>query len=287
MTSLELLVRDFLNSCRARGLSAKTIDQTYKPRLERQFLPWARTNAINEVQQIDQRTIERYQAHLFDSGLRKDRLSTFTVNSYVRTVNVFLSWARAEGEQVSAKAKLARTPQKLVETLTREEILSMERIANHRDALIVRLLADTGIRAGELCGLQIDDLIERERHDYLRVTGKGDKERLVPVPAPLARRLRRYIRSRSNDSTKGFVFISLRRGRSGDYEPISVSALDQMIRSLAKNAGISRRVYPHMFRHTYITELLRRGVDATKIRRVVIPTSRSEDDMGTARRPSP
>jgi integrase len=170
MTPLELLVRDFLNSCRARGLSIKTIDQTYKPRLERQFLPWARTNAINEVQQIDQRTIERYQAHLFDSGLRKDRLSTFTVNSYVRTVNVFLSWARAEGEQVSAKGKLARTPQKLVETLTRGEILSMERIANHRDALIVRLLADTGIRAGELCGLQIDDLIERERHDYLRVT---------------------------------------------------------------------------------------------------------------------
>jgi integrase/recombinase XerD len=42
-----------------------------------------------------------------------------------------------------------------------------------------------------------------------------------------------------------------------------------MIRALAKNADISRRVYPHMFRHTYITELLRRGVDATKIRRVV------------------
>ena len=55
-------MRDFLNSCRARGLSIKTIDQTYKPRLER-FLPWARANAINEVQQIDQRTIERYQAH--------------------------------------------------------------------------------------------------------------------------------------------------------------------------------------------------------------------------------
>jgi integrase len=88
-------------------------------------------------------------------GCAKTGLSTFTANSYVRTVNVFLSWARAEGEQVSAKGKLARTPQKLVETLTREEILSMGRIANHGDALIVQL-ADTGIRAGELCGLQID-----------------------------------------------------------------------------------------------------------------------------------
>jgi integrase len=173
MTPLELLVRDFLSSCRARGLSAKTIDQTYKPRLERQFLTWARANAIHEVQQINQRTIERYQADLFDSGLRKKTLSTSTVNSYVRTLNVFLSWARAEGEQVSAKGKLARTPRKLVETLTREEIQSMERVANQRDALIVRLLADTGIRAGELCGLQIDDLIEHERYDYLSRNWQG------------------------------------------------------------------------------------------------------------------
>jgi site-specific recombinase XerD len=132
MTPLEPLVRDFLSSCRARGLSVKTIDQTYKPRLERQFLPWARANAIDDVQQIDQRTIERYQAHLFDSGLRKGRLSTFTVNSYVRTVNVFLSWALAEGEQVSAKGKLARTPHKLIRTVensssTRPSVISRSR----------------------------------------------------------------------------------------------------------------------------------------------------------------
>jgi hypothetical protein len=72
VTPLELLVREFLSSCRTRGLSIKTTDQTYKPRLERQFLPWAKANAINEVHQIDQRTIERYQAHLFHSGLSSE-----------------------------------------------------------------------------------------------------------------------------------------------------------------------------------------------------------------------
>ena len=268
-TPLELLVRDFLNSCRARGLSVKTVDQTYKPRLERQFLSWANAEGISEVEQVNQRAIERYQAHLFGSGLRKEKLSTFTVNSYVRTLNVFLSWAHSEGEKVAGRGKLARTPQKLVETLTSEEIRSMERIANDRDALIVRLLADTGIRAGEICELRTDDVIEHSRHDYLRVTGKGEKQRLVPVPAPLARRLRRYMRSRSAESGDTHVFLSLRRARHGEYEPLSVSGLEQMIRILAQNAGISRRVYPHIFRHTYITELLRSGVDATKIRRVV------------------
>jgi site-specific recombinase XerD len=268
-TPLELLVRDFLNSCRARGLSVKTVDQTYKPRLERQFLTWANADGISEVEQVNQRAIERYQAHLFGSGLRKEKLSTFTVNSYVRTLNVFLSWAHSEGEKVAGRGKLARTPQRLVETLTSEEIRAMERIANDRDALIVRLLADTGIRAGEICELRTDDVIEHARHDYLRVTGKGEKQRLVPVPAPLARRLRRYMRSRSAESGDTHIFLSLRRARHGEYEPLSVSGLEQMIRALAKNAGIHRRVYPHIFRHTYITELLRHGVDATKIRRVV------------------
>jgi integrase/recombinase XerD len=79
------------------------------------------------------------------------------VNSYVRTLNVFLGWAHSEGEKVAGRGKLARTPQRLVETLTGDEIRAMERIANDRDALIVRLLADTGIRAGELCELHTDD----------------------------------------------------------------------------------------------------------------------------------
>jgi integrase/recombinase XerD len=71
---------------------------------------------------------------------------------------------------------LPKTPQRIVETLTRDEIATMEKVGNERDALIVRLLADTGIRAGELVGLRLGDLIEHERTDYLRVRGKGHKE---------------------------------------------------------------------------------------------------------------
>lgn len=65
------------------------------------------------------------------------------------------------------------------------------------------------------------------------------------------------------------MFPSLRRGPRGEYEPLGVSGLQQMIRELARQAGIQRRVWPHMFRHTYITFLLQQGLDATKIRRVV------------------
>jgi integrase len=271
-TQLEQLVRDFLVHCRSRRLSSKTVEDTYRPRLERQLLPWCAAEGISHIRQLDKRTLERYQAHLFEDGShRKRQLSTFTVNSYVRTVNVFLAWAREEGETTTANARLAREPSKVVETLTREEIAAMEKAANGRDALIVRMLADTGIRASELCGLRVDDLVDHGRHDYIKVRGKGEKERLVPVPAATARRLRHYIRSRPTSGPSGErVFLSLRRNvRTGEYEALEVSGLDQLIRNLARNAGLSRRVYPHIFRHTYISELLKRRVDSTKVRRVV------------------
>jgi integrase/recombinase XerD len=271
-TQLEQLVRDFLVHCRSRRLSSKTVEDTYRPRLDRQLLPWCAAEGITHIGQLDRRALERYQAHLFEDGShRKRQLSTFTVNSYVRTVNVFLAWAREEGETTTANARLAREPSRVVETLTREEIAAMEKAATVRDALIVRLLADTGIRASELCGLRVDDLVDRDHYDYIKVRGKGEKERLVPVPAATARRLRHYIRSRSaTGSTSDRVFLSLRRNvRTGEYEPVEVSGLEQLIRSLARNAGLTRRVYPHIFRHTYISELLKRRVDSTKVRRVV------------------
>ena len=269
-SQLEQLARDYVNHCRARRLSGKTIDQVYRPRLERLFLPWCRREGLAAVEQINQRALDRFGAGLLEQGgERKATLSPHTVSSYLRTVNGFLAWARSEGEKVSATARLPKTPQRIVETLTRDEIATMEKVGNERDALIVRLLADTGIRAGELIGLRLGDLIEHERTDYLRVRGKGDKERMVPLPAPTAKRLRRLMRARPTEATSDRVFLSLRRGRSREYEPLLISGLEQMIRELARQAGIRRRVWPHMFRHTYITFLLQQGVDATKIRRVV------------------
>ncbi len=275
---MELLARDFINHCRARRLSGKTIDQVYRPRLERLFLPWCRREGVTAVGQVDQRVLDRFVAELYEhGGGRKSALTAHTVSSYLRSINTFLSWARAEGESVTAKAPLPKTPQRIVETLTREEIAAMEKVGNERDALIIRLLADTGIRAGELVQLTTADVIEHERTDYLRVLGpsqgggaKGDKARLVPLPASTAKRLRRFIRNRPADTTSDRVFLALRRSsRSGEYEPLHVSGLEQMVRELARQAGIIRRVWPHMFRHTYITFLLQQGVDSTKIRRVV------------------
>jgi integrase/recombinase XerD len=263
-SQLQVLVADFLASCRARGLSSRTVDSGYGYPLRSVFLPWCAEQGITEVGQLNQRALDRFTSGLLEHGGRSGRpLSKHSVHAYARAVRLLLTWARREGEEVSGLPQLPRLPRRVVEVLTREEIRVMEDAApSERDKLIVRLLADGGLRVGELVALRCDDILRRDREAFLRVQGKGDKHRLVPVAPALVRRLERYIRSgRPHDTNSDRIFLSLRRGPSNTYEPITRSGVLQLVRLLAQRAGIRRRVHPHVLRHSWVTEMLRRGVN--------------------------
>jgi len=86
-------------------------------------------------------------------------MSKHSVHAYIRAINHFLSWANREGEPVAVKAQLPRLPKQFVDVLSRGDIQAMEDAAQtERDKLIVRTLADTGIRVGELVALRPSDL---------------------------------------------------------------------------------------------------------------------------------
>lgn len=122
-------------------------------------------------------------------------------------------------------------------------------------------MADTAIRVGELIKLRVDDLIEAGRNDFLKIEGKGGRDRLVPIAPRIHQRLERYIRRTRPGASSDRVFVGLRRGRSGDYEPLSSSCVEQLVRVLGQKAGIKRRIRPHQFRHSAITDQLRKGVN--------------------------
>ncbi|MGH7608682.1 MAG: tyrosine-type recombinase/integrase [Candidatus Dormibacteria bacterium] len=271
-------MEDYLTSCRARGLSPSTLANSYGYPLRQVFLPWAAREGLESTAEVTGRVLERLAVELLDEGGRRGPLSRHSVHTYLRAVNQCLKWARAEGEAVpdNAKVALPSRPRSLPEVLSREQIEAMEGAAvSERDRLIVRLLADTGMRVGELVGLRTGDLLVRARGTYLRLRGKGGRERQVPLMPRLAHRVERYLRqTRPADAGSDRVFLGLRRSReTGDYEPLTPSGVQQLIRGLGQRVGIPQRVHPHLFRHSFVTWALARGMNPVQLAEIVGHTS--------------
>lgn len=249
-------IDEYLRHCRARGLSPRTIEDGYGYALRQVLLPWCIKNRIAEVTAIDTDALMRWQTELLEQpGKRGRPISRYSIEGWVKAVNTFLKWAKQD-----ARGSAPRPPRTLIEVLSREEVERLEERAQaERDKLIVRVLADTGIRASELLGLRAADLMSVDRGFYIRVRGKGNKERLVPAPK-LAERLRRFARGR-----EGRLFMGLHRRPAGDYEPLTLSGLQKMLRALGRESEIGKRVHPHIFRHSFATWALSRGMNPIQL----------------------
>lgn len=271
-TALGRLIDDYLQDRRARGASTKTI-RIYRDALEGVFLPFVGARGVGALEVLTDRVLNDLTAGLLDGTASRSRrpLSKDTVHSYVRAVNSFLSWARQEGEKVDARARAPKLGRRLLDVLSREEIQSMEDAASsERDKLIVRVLADTGLRITELLALTGADLRQDGRNSFLHVHGKGDRDRLVPVRPETFRRLRRFADSSGVDRATDRIFISSRRSsRSGLREPLTIWGAEQAIREVASAAGLSKRVYPHLLRHSFATHFLRRGGNPLLLQKVL------------------
>jgi integrase len=272
---LARLVEDYLASCRARGLSPKTVKDAYGYPLRQVFLPFCEREGITTVDEVSNKVMDRYSSGLLERGGKRGPLSRHSVHAYVRNVNLFLGWAQRQGEAVSGKGQLPRLARRDVDVLSRDEIAAMEAAApTERDKLIIRVLADTGMRVGELVGLRPADVIERNRTHLLRIThAKGGDNRLAPIMPDLARRLRRYAEKGRPVDSPDRLFVALRRSPNGRISALETSGVLQMVRDIAERAGVRKRVYPHLFRHSFITEALRRGMNPLMVAKIVGHTS--------------
>jgi integrase/recombinase XerD len=269
-TALAALVDDFLADVRARGLSIRT-SESYEHPLRAEFLPWCAKEHIADPAQLTEKLVGGFTVKLLEQGGKHGALSRASVRTYVRAARVFLAWCeKPDGGAVpvGAKPRLPKREKPLVDVLSRDEIARMEDAApTERDKLLIRILADTGLRAGELLALTPSDLQEQARGQFfLKVHGKGSRDRVVPIMPALQRRLRRYIAGRRTDKGDR-VFVSLRKGGDGRYAPLTTSGLEQAVRIAAQEAGITKRVYPHLLRHSHASNWLRRGGDVVMLQK--------------------
>ena len=151
----------------------------------------------------------------------------------------------------------------LPETLSEPEVAKLLAAAGGqtpleiRDRAMVELLYASGLRVSELCQARLENLDLEQ--GFIRVVGKGNKQRLVPVGSGARKAIVRYLEAGRPElvgkKTGGEVFLSV-RGRK-----LTNQRIWQMLGDLAKRAGLKKDVHPHMLRHSFATHLLQGGAD--------------------------
>jgi integrase/recombinase XerD len=264
---LSTLVDDYLNHCRARGLSPRTLDNSYGYALHAIFLPWCDSQRIRRVAELDSRAVDRFTSELLQRRRPDGKpISPHSVHTYVRPVRQMLSWAITMGEDVKAKPQLPMTSKPLRDVLTRDEIDQLEAAApTERDKLIIRLFGDCGLRREELTQLCAGNIVRSGRQAHVRVLGKMHRLRDVPLPPQLLRRLERFIDGLPTERSSDRIFVSLRLGPVGEYEPLNPNGVFQVVKDASRRAGIKKRVFPHLLRHSWMTEMLRNGMNPIQL----------------------
>ena len=218
---------------------------------------------------IDALAVRGFVARLSRRGLSKT-----SVARKLSSVRSFLKYAVREGRieaSPAAGVPTPKLPRHLPRDLTVDEMFGLlDRIeggdrASIRDRAILEFLYATGLRVGELVGLDLDDLSLKEK--VVRALGKGRKERLVPFGRQAARALERWLetcrplRARGGDTEA--VFLNLRGGRLTDRSVRRI--LDRRL----KEAAIQSKVSPHALRHSFATHLLDRGADLRTVQELL------------------
>ncbi len=236
-----------------------------------EFAAWCEQAGI-ELETLSQATLRRYSDHLHTRGARRGgTLSTGAVHTYLMRVKAFLSWCSREdtledivSEKLAAQLAIPTAPQNVLQIFTPEQYKALSDACAHeyyepcihRDRAILAVLLDTGIRASELCGLTLEMIFFFEDDSFLRVCGKGRKQREVGIGARCRKLLRVYItRWRKARKAERHVFVN-RMGR-----PMTPSGLNTILDRLQAWSGITGvRVSCHTFRHTFSCLFLLQGV---------------------------
>lgn len=158
-----------------------------------------------------------------------------------------------------------KRPKKMPNYLSEKETTKLLGTAGKdlRTNLIVSLLAHTGIRVGELCSLKIDD-VDLDEGVIGIYSGKGDRDRIVIIPDGLRELIREYLPKRYNIPSMSRALLVSRKGTQLD-----TSTVQRIVRNLAKDAGLIKRVTPHVLRHTFATAVLRNGGDIRFIQQLL------------------
>lgn len=241
--------------------------RNYRTDLEH-FFRWLASEGVAPLA-LDRPTFRRYLATLEAAGTARG-----SVARKVSTIHGFYRRLVEDGVLTRDPLHGVRPPKqgrRLPKVLPTEEVQGLletpqgDRPAALRDRAILELLYATGLRVSELVGLNVADVDLDDGR--LRVTGKGNKQRLVLFGAPAARALRAYLRSGRPALADGRAEPALFLNRGGGR--LSARAVQLLVRRAGVAAGITAPTHPHLLRHTFATHMLDGGADVRVVQELL------------------
>lgn len=273
MSDFESALKQYLRFVKVeKGLAENSV-LSYKNDLERYLRFVTNDLKINNLGGIKVSHIENFLMELLSMELS---ISTVARNiSSIRSFHEFVVVEKLADANPAELVELPKKAKKLPEVLTAievEQIIdSIDRTISVgvRDAAILETLYASGMRVSELTDLEIDDLYFEI--GFIKVIGKGNKERLVPMGELAQKAVEHYVENARNDflnskkpeKSKNRVFINQRGG------PLSRMSIWNIVNKYAEKAGIEKNVYPHIFRHSFATHLLEGGADLRAVQEML------------------
>lgn len=256
-----------------RNMSGNTLD-AYQRDLQKLLDYLAREQMT--LRDVTLNDLEHFSAGLHDIGINPR--SQCRILSGIRS---FFKFAQLDGYRDDDPTELLESPQigdHLPEVLTTaevdrlEESIDLSKWEGHRNRAIIEVLFSCGLRVTELVTLKLSDLYLDE--EYVRIFGKGSKERLVPISHKAIEELKYWFVDRNlmdiKPGEEDYVFLN-RRGAHLTRTMILI-----MIKAQAKEAGLQKNISPHTLRHSFATALLEGGADLRFIQALL-----GHEDIGT------
>lgn len=269
MPELRESIAKYLAELARRGASKHTL-RNYSSDLQ-QFaayfeLPGEQTPA---VEQLDAALLREWLSSLYDRDL-----NITSIRRKIAAVRAMLKFLRQEGvldRNPAARLRTPKTKQRLPDVLSAEKTNNLldaveagdpvEKPSRERDLALLELLYGCGIRVSELVGINFEDLDLRE--GWLRVRGKGNKERQVPIGGRALEAVERYLAMRSTHPGERALFLNSRGARLSDRQ------VRRLVKFYAVAVMGDSSLHPHSFRHAYATHLLSDGADLRAIQELL------------------
>lgn len=257
--SLRAGVQAFVDFCRVeKGLSPNSIE-AYGLDLKK-FAAFCKEDKVPDAEGV-----RRYLDSLYALGL-----SSRSIARHLTTVRNLYAFLLREGRIESDPASLIPAPrqwQKLPKYLSRDDVERIiqtpdtARATGSRDRAMLELLYASGLRISELCGVQMSDI--DANLGVIRVVGKGNKQRLVPVGRAALEAIEDYTNGARGRLLHGrssrYLFVTARGG------PLTRKAFWKALNFYGRKAGLGRRLTPHLLRHSFATHLLEGGADLRSV----------------------